>query len=481
VRRYRCRVIVAAAFALTSLVGVVVVARYQHLASLARAEKDVANARATTLEALNKAADAQGRLMTFNYDPVQAAAELVRAGPDVLTQVRPVCLQLLTSALAPQRVQGVKVAPWLDPNLFWTEVDGRGVWSHGEWLELCAVRWPDPDELLRRLGTVERAANGTTTQKYVAFCLIGQLAVPRGQLAERLVPVCTAAVEKEADPGVVMAAWWAGRRLGHAVPVPSRERLYADTDSGLLFVRLPPMKDFRPGSPQDQADRGTDEDPSSAGREIGAIWMSTTEVTLGQFATFSEAGVLSEIDAPYAARQLGEVGLAERAARAVHWVRPPVAGQFCSWLSGRTKGRNYRLPTETEWEYACRAGSTAQFCYGDDDRYLRFFAVHAALTEQDPSTGHTYGYHAVATRMANAFGLFDMHGNVWEICDSVYTPRYDDAQPRERTDATPIVQRGGADYSPSKPCRSASRNYLLPIETTDKIGFRVVLEMKGTP
>jgi formylglycine-generating enzyme required for sulfatase activity len=129
----------------------------------------------------------------------------------------------------------------------------------------------------------------------------------------------------------------------------------------------------------------------------------------------------------------------------------------------------YRLPTEAEWEYACRAGSQSRWCMGDDPTRLVDFAW----------IGANAGYvtHPVGLKRPNAFGLYDMHGNVWEWCKDYYAPGYlPDAvdDPKGPTEGHDHVLRGGSwDHPEGAPTRSAERLHHPPSFCYYTIGFRV--------
>ena len=121
------------------------------------------------------------------------------------------------------------------------------------------------------------------------------------------------------------------------------------------------------------------------------------------------------------------------------------AARFCEWLTSKATSAGsphvYRLPTEPEWEYICRGGNAGAFCYGGQESHLRYF-----IADVSP-------LHAVATAMPNAYGVFDMHGSLWEICSSPYRRSYDD--PPVANDLADVVMRGGALYSKPRACRCA--------------------------
>lgn len=130
------------------------------------------------------------------------------------------------------------------------------------------------------------------------------------------------------------------------------------------------------------------------------------------------------------------------------------ANEFCSWLS-KKEGATYRLPYEAEWEFACRAGNAGRFCYGDD---VAMLSDYAWLGD-----GKGVGARQVGQGLSNAFGLFDMHGNVWEFCDDwhgVYPgePVIDPTGPATLHIPMKKVGRGGTWGSYRELCRSAYRS-----------------------
>ena len=132
------------------------------------------------------------------------------------------------------------------------------------------------------------------------------------------------------------------------------------------------------------------------------------------------------------------------------------AVEFCRKLSER-ESEEYRLPTEAEWEYACRAGTRTTWNFGDDDEQLADYAWYDANAYQD---GEQYA-HRVGRKLPNGWGLYDMHGNVWEWCQDWYA-RYD-GKKKESVDPTGPkkgrhrVWRGGSFAEPAVNTRSATR------------------------
>ncbi|MEM9273121.1 MAG: formylglycine-generating enzyme family protein [Cyanobacteria bacterium P01_F01_bin.143] len=169
------------------------------------------------------------------------------------------------------------------------------------------------------------------------------------------------------------------------------------------------------------------------------------------------------------------------------------AQEFCQRLSQRT-GRKYRLPSEAEWEYACRAGTTTPFYFGET--ITTDLANYRGTDNQEYKWSGSYGegpkgkYRQETMTVdkfgiANNFGLCDMHGNVWQWCLDHWHDNYQNA-PRDGTawvsegDSNRRLLRGGSwDYIPIN-CRSAARYYVNPEIAFNDIGFRIVCSVPRT-
>ena len=155
------------------------------------------------------------------------------------------------------------------------------------------------------------------------------------------------------------------------------------------------------------------------------------------------------------------------------------ATNYCGKLTAQEKtagrlpaGYEYRLPTEAEWEYACRAGTTNRFSYGDDPDYTQL-ANYAWYNVNSGGTTHPVGQ-----KLPNALGLYDMYGNVWEWCSDFWSGSYPGGRvtdPKGAVSGSGRVVRGGSwDYF-GRYCRSADRYGYWPVNGYGDMGFRPVL------
>jgi formylglycine-generating enzyme required for sulfatase activity len=166
----------------------------------------------------------------------------------------------------------------------------------------------------------------------------------------------------------------------------------------------------------------------------------------------------------------------QRPVEKVNWQE---ATDYCRALNAREQAAGrlpdahvFRLPTEAEWEYACRAGSTARFSHGDDPGYFET-PSHAWCSHNSDSSTHPVG-----SRKPNDWGLFDMHGNVWEWCLDEWTGAYPGGTITNVV-STPKgalrVARGGSWLYDPRFSRSANRDSYGMLNRCSDVGFRVVL------
>ncbi|MFN7501089.1 MAG: SUMF1/EgtB/PvdO family nonheme iron enzyme [Dolichospermum sp.] len=217
---------------------------------------------------------------------------------------------------------------------------------------------------------------------------------------------------------------------------------------------------FIMGSPENEAERNSDEGPQHQ-VTVPAFFMAKYELTQAQY-----QAIMGSNPSYFQGNN--------RPVEQVSWNDAVI---FCQRLSQKT-GKNYRLPSEAEWEYACRAGTTTPFYFGE--------SITSELVNYNGN--YTYGsapkgqYRQQTTDVGsfppNAFGLYDMHGNLWEWCQDDYIDNYSDA-PKDGSALTGRsgdvkLLRGGSWISKPQGCRSGDRNNNLHPFRISGFGFRVV-------
>jgi sulfatase modifying factor 1 len=232
----------------------------------------------------------------------------------------------------------------------------------------------------------------------------------------------------------------------------------------LNMVAIPAGK-FRMGSPAQETGRRADEGPLHQ-VTISPFWMSQYEVSWDLYELFvykdyevsqSTEAVSAQVDAiarptkPYLDMTFG-MGKENHPAVGMTQYN---AIQFCKWLYART-GVFYRLPTEAEWEYACRAGTNTAYSFGNDSSKLEEYAWYAHNSGEET--------HPTGSKKPNAWGLYDMHGNVAEWTIDQYLPEFYQQLGKEAKDPVaepktlyPLVIRGGSFQDTAVHLRSASR------------------------
>jgi formylglycine-generating enzyme required for sulfatase activity len=242
---------------------------------------------------------------------------------------------------------------------------------------------------------------------------------------------------------------------------------------------------FQMGSPKTEIDRFENESPQHS-VTVPSFFMSEYPIATAHWLTVAQMPQI-EIELEYAPSHFKKG--TDIPVESINWFE---AVEFCARLS-RHSGRIYRLPTEAEWEYACRAGSTTPFHFGET--ITTDLANYCGIDGEDLNWSGSYNKGTkgiyrqktmpVNTFPPNAFGLYDMHGNVWEWCLDHWHDNYQDA-PIDgsawisgNNDARRVVRGGSWDADPRN-CRSASRYDFTPDFRFDYIGFRVVCEIPRT-
>ncbi len=255
---------------------------------------------------------------------------------------------------------------------------------------------------------------------------------------------------------VLVGMWGASCAIAAGGAATRGAGVQAATNSIGMKLRLIPAGEFTMGSPATESDRGDDE--TQHGVSITKpFYLGVTEVTQEQYQKVMGTNP-SYFKGP------------QNPVEKVSWAD---AVEFCGKLSAmpaeKTAGHVYRLPTEAEWEYACRSGTTTAYGFGDDASRLGYYGWFNG--NSDSKT------HPVGEKKPNAWGLYDMHGNVWEWCQD-WGGDYPSGSATDPTGATSDlyrVRRGGGWYGNAGYCRSAGRGRGdSPEGRYDRLGFRVL-------
>lgn len=221
---------------------------------------------------------------------------------------------------------------------------------------------------------------------------------------------------------------------------------------------------FAMGSPSGEVGRDQDEGPQTQVMIEQGFWIGKYEVTQADYLAITGSNPSNNTEDP------------SRPVEKVNWHE---AMEFCDKLNQLAQaarqlpdGYLFRLPTEAEWEYACRAGTITRFSFGEDKSYA-LLGNHAWFVQNSDSMTHPVG-----KLKPNPWGLHDMHGNVWEWC----LDRWEGLLPGgsvtnlpSRSEGTLRVARGGSWLYEGWACRSANRDDLSPANRCSDVGFRVVL------
>ncbi len=286
------------------------------------------------------------------------------------------------------------------------------------------------------------------------------------------------------------------KRSSYQGPEPGDELLVEGAN--LNMVPIEPGE-FLMGSPAGgflgiggEKGRQKNESPQHLVRLTSPFWIGKYPVTIAEYLFFLNCpDNQGELEWTPVSCSMDQAGAAhdcwsdpQKPIVEISWLE---ATNFCKWLTSREtkynrlpEGYIFRLPTEAEWEYCCRAGSTTGFHFGDSDEQLPEYAWYKRNSEGKS--------HPVGQKNPNTWGLYDMIGNVWEWCHDKYGDysASEALDPFGSTFGFGFVRRGGSWINDADRCRSASRNYWDAKCAYNYLGFRLALapakiHMRGTP
>jgi formylglycine-generating enzyme required for sulfatase activity len=246
-----------------------------------------------------------------------------------------------------------------------------------------------------------------------------------------------------------------------------------ENEIGIKF-RLIPAGEFMMGSPEDEVGRVQNESLHQIVIEK-PFYLSVYEVTRSEWEDV--IGVMTHQREHFDAQDTD---------CPITWISWKDAQEFCRRLSSQSD-RDYRLPSEAEWEYSCRAGSATAYCFGDSYSNLGEYALYdeegpPELRWRPLGTPRAQGEpEEVGLRKANAWGIHGMHGNVCEFCQDLNSSLHEPAIPVVPAEPPPRdrgVVRGGSWMGNAVGCRSARRNSVNKSGRGNAIGFRIVCEVR---
>jgi sulfatase modifying factor 1 len=258
-------------------------------------------------------------------------------------------------------------------------------------------------------------------------------------------------------------------------PVASR-RAGQTRDDNSLKTKLVwiPLGEFTMGSPKDEKDRFDDEDQVQVILTRG-FWLGQHEITQAEWQRIMQT-------TPWNGKKYVKEG-DDYPATYVNW---DDAMKFCEKLTERERGAGqppsdwqYTLPTEAQWECACRAGTKSRFSFGNDDSDLSDYAWWGGIVGDGNAKNELYA-HIVGQKKVNPWGLSDMHGNVWEWCRDWHAEELTGGtDPQGPSEGGLRVRRGGCWSSSAGYCRSALRCGSTPGLRGYDLGFRVAAVPSG--
>jgi formylglycine-generating enzyme required for sulfatase activity len=273
---------------------------------------------------------------------------------------------------------------------------------------------------------------------------------------------------------------------GGGLPKTLKVDLGGGVDMEFVLLNAKGNDEFLMGAPIDEEGADNDEKPQHWVRFTKPFYLAKYIVTQEQYERLMGRNP-SHFSATGGGKE--KVAALDKRRFPVETVSWEEAVDFCRRLSKLPEekrcGRVYRLPTEAEWEYACRAGASSSTPFPFS---TTLSSTQANFNGNFPYGGPSKGSYlerttAVGSYPANAWGLYDMHGNVWQWCSDRFgadyytkSPREDPVGPSEDADR---VARGGSWFSGGRNCRSASRNRFEPATRSNSLGFRVALIPSG--